>query len=91
MDQLDVADLRAIVLDKATGGKDREKISKLAEFTKTEDSAATCAAADTAGWGGMELCIEACSSDKRYNHRIATREGACVVLCTLAVHPCTEK
>ena len=85
-----VADLRSIVLGEATKGK-IGKSTKLAAFAATEDPAATCAAADTAGWGGIANCVEKCGNSGRYYHRVASQEGACLVLCTLAVDPCTEK
>ena len=89
MGEMAVSDLRAIVLDGATSGKAR-RTNKLADFAGNEDPTATCAAVDSAGWGGIDTCAEKCVN-QRYIQRIASHEWACFVLCALAVDPCTEK
>ena len=88
VDLATVEDIRASMLEQAA----RRKIgirnkSNLAWFARTEDAAATCATAHSAGGNGLDVCISQCENRRSWFGR-APYVGACHLLCALAVAPC---
>lgn len=96
IDLATIEDIRASILLEAARhrvGKGNEVSGSrkaLARFARNEDAAATCATARTPGGRGPAVCISQCENKRSFFRGKGPHEGACHLLCALAVAPCLK-
>lgn len=83
------SDIRAALLMVADSKGDREEDPLDAFARAANNAAATCGTPGTAGGDGLDVCVAQCERKPSFLAK-APHDGACYMLCSLAVAPCAK-
>lgn len=87
VDSIPVRDIRTAM--SMSLARTNVKNDDFAKFARLDNADETCATTGTAGEDGVDGCTTQCRQRSHFWGRMPD-EGACYVLCSVAVHPCAR-
>eukprot|EP00904_Undaria_pinnatifida_P005274 jgi/Undpi1/1877/HiC_scaffold_12.g05264.m1 len=81
-------DIRYALLSVTNGMAGRKK-NPLEAFARTVNAEELCATSGSAGADGLDVCVEHCERKPHFLAR-TSQKGACFMLCSVAIAPCSN-